>query len=106
MWIWKEIERQLINMEHLWKGKIACCGFTHVAKNVWVEKQGIFLFLGILTDERFFFVSSSFGRAKIDFDVGFIMRPTIFSLIDTPSLSILYVNMKICVFLIFCFVYP
>jgi hypothetical protein len=58
------------------------------------KNKVFFLFLGILTDERFIFVSSSFRRAEIDFDVGFIVRPTNFSLIDTPSLIILYTNMK------------
>jgi hypothetical protein len=68
------------------------------------KNKVFFLFLGILTDERFIFVSSSFRRAEIDFDVGFIVRPTNFSLIDTPSLIILNTNMKKC-FFIFCFVY-
>jgi hypothetical protein len=56
-------------------------------------------------DEIFIFVSSSFIRTEIDFYIGFIMRPTNFSLIDTPSLIILYTDMKNCGFLIFCFVY-
>jgi hypothetical protein len=83
---------------------------------LWVYAQGLetpgwknkifFLFLSILTDERFIFVSSSFRRVEIDFVVGFIMRPTIFSLIDIPSLIILYTNIKNYSFLIFCFVYP
>jgi hypothetical protein len=68
------------------------------------KNKVFFLFLGILTDERFIFVSSSFRRAEIDFDVGFIVRPTNFSLIDTPSLIILNTNMKKC-FFIFYFVY-
>jgi hypothetical protein len=55
-----------------------------------------FLFLRILTDERFIFVSLSFIRAVIDFDVGFIVRPTNFSL--HSSLIILYPNMKNCGF--------
>jgi hypothetical protein len=59
----------------------------------WKNKV-FFLFLGILMDERFMFVSSSFRRAEIDFDVGFIMRHTNFSLIDTPFLIILYTNIK------------
>jgi hypothetical protein len=45
-------------------------------------------------DEIFIFVSSSFRMIEIDFDVGFIVRPTNFSLIDTPFLIILYINMK------------
>jgi hypothetical protein len=64
-----------------------------------------FLFLGILTDERFIFISSSFIRVDIDFDVSFIVRPINFSLIDTPCLIILYTNMKSCGSLIFYFVY-
>jgi hypothetical protein len=56
-------------------------------------------------DEKFIFVSVSFRRVKIDFDVGFIMRPINFSLIETPSLIIMYTNMKNGDFLIFCFVY-
>jgi hypothetical protein len=40
------------------------------ARNVWVKKLGIFyltfLFLVILRDERFIFVSSSFRRGEID----------------------------------------
>jgi hypothetical protein len=86
--------------------------FLHVvglhagARNDWVEKNKVFfLFLGILTDERFIFVSSSFRRVEIDFDVALIMRSTNFSLIDIPSLIILYTNMKNCGFLFFCFVY-
>jgi hypothetical protein len=62
-----------------------------------------FLFIQILTDERFIFISSSFRRVEIDFDVG--LRHTNFSLINTPFLIILYINIKNCVFLIFCFVY-
>jgi hypothetical protein len=54
-------------------------------------------------DEIFIFVSSSFRMIEIDFDVGFIVRPTNFSLIDTPFLIILYINMKIIVFyFLFC----
>jgi hypothetical protein len=64
-----------------------------------------FLFLGILTDERFIFISSSFIRVEIDFDVSFIVRPINFSLIDIPCLIILYTNMKSCGSLIFYFVY-
>jgi hypothetical protein len=45
-------------------------------------------------DERFIFVTSSFRRVEIDFDVGFIMRPINFSLIDTSFLIILYTNIK------------
>jgi hypothetical protein len=33
VWIWK-----LINMEGLWKGIFASCGFTHGARNAWVKK--------------------------------------------------------------------
>jgi hypothetical protein len=69
-----------------------------------VKKNKVF-FLGILKDERFIFISSSFRRAEIDFNVGFIVRPINFSLIDTPSLIILYTNMKKYDFLIFNFVY-
>jgi hypothetical protein len=58
------------------------------------NKVFFFFFLGILVDERFIFVSSSFRRGEIDFDVGFIVRPTNFSLIDISSLIILYTNMK------------
>jgi hypothetical protein len=57
-----------------------------------------FLFLQILMDERFIFVSSSFRRAEIDFEVGFIVRPTNFSRIDTPFLIIPYANIKIVIF--------
>jgi hypothetical protein len=94
-------------MKGLWKGIFACRGFTHGARNSWVEKTRyfFFFFLGILTDGRFIFVSSSFRRAEIDFDVGFIVRPTNFSLIDTPFLIILYTNIKNCDFSNFCFVY-
>jgi hypothetical protein len=53
-----------------------------------------FLFLGILTDERIIFISSSFRMIEIDFDVGFIMRSTNFLLTDTSSLIILYTNIK------------
>jgi hypothetical protein len=56
-------------------------------------------------DEIFIFVSSSFRMIEIDFDVGFIVRPTNFSLIDTPFLIILYTNIKNCDFSNFCFVY-
>jgi hypothetical protein len=56
-------------------------------------------------DGRFIFVSLNFRMVEIDFDVGFIVRPTNFSLIDTSSLIILYTNKKNCGFLIFCFVY-
>jgi hypothetical protein len=56
-------------------------------------------------DERFIFVSSSFRRVEIDFDVGFIVRPTNFSLIHILFLIILYTNIKNYDFLIFCFVY-
>jgi hypothetical protein len=38
------------------------------------NKVFFFHFLEILTDERFIFVSSSFRRVEIDFDVGFIIR--------------------------------
>jgi hypothetical protein len=64
-----------------------------------------FLFLRILMDERFIFISSSFRRAGIDFDIGFIIRPINFSLINTSFLIILYANIKNCDFLISCFVY-
>jgi hypothetical protein len=47
-----------------------------------------------LMDEIFIFVGSSFRMIEIDFDVGFIVRPINFSLIDTPFLIILYINMK------------
>jgi hypothetical protein len=47
-----------------------------------------------LTDERFIFVRLSFRRAEIDFDVGFIMRPINFSLIDIPFLIIQYTKIK------------
>jgi hypothetical protein len=53
-----------------------------------------YFFLGILTDERFIFISSIFRRAEINFDVSFIIRHTNFSLIDTPFLIILYTNIK------------
>jgi hypothetical protein len=69
------------------------------------KNKGFFLFHGILTDERFIFVSSSFRKVEIDFDVGFIARPTNFSLIDTPFLIILYANIKNYDFLFFYFVY-
>jgi hypothetical protein len=49
-------------------------------------------------DERFIFVSLSFRKAEVDFDVVFIVRPLNFSLIDALSLIILYANMKICDF--------
>jgi hypothetical protein len=58
----------------------------------------MYFFLWILTDERFIFVSSSFKRVEIDFDVGFIVRPTNFSLIDISFLIILYTNIKNCDF--------
>jgi hypothetical protein len=45
-------------------------------------------------NEAFIFVSSSFRRAEIDFNFGFIMRSTNFSLTDTPFLIILYTNIK------------
>jgi hypothetical protein len=61
-----------------------------------------FLFLVLLTDKRFIFVSSNFRRVEIDFDVGFIVRPTKFSLIDTLFLIILYTNIKIMIFFLFC----
>jgi hypothetical protein len=70
------------------------------ARNAWVEKTRYFLFLGILMDERFNFLSSSFRRAEIDFDVDFIMRTTNFSLIDTPSSIIQYRNKKTCDFFV------
>jgi hypothetical protein len=63
-----------------------------------VEKQSIFLFLRILTDERFIFVNLSFRRVEIDFDVGFIVRPRNLSLLDTIFLIILYTNKKIVIF--------
>jgi hypothetical protein len=73
-----------------------------------VRKQGIFPFsflsLVILTDKRFIFVSSSFRRVEIDFDVGFIARPINFSLIHTPFLIILYTNIKKYDFFTFCYV--
>jgi hypothetical protein len=59
----------------------------------WKNKV-FFLFLGILMNERFIFVSLSFRRAEIDFNFCFIVRPTKFSLIDTPFLIILYTNIK------------
>jgi hypothetical protein len=61
------------------------------------KKQGVFLFLflGILTGERFILVSSSFLRVEINFDVGFIVRAINFLLIDIPSLVILHTNLKI-----------
>jgi hypothetical protein len=62
-------------------------------------------FLGILTDERFIFVSLSFRRVEIDFDVGFTVRPTNFSLIETPFLIILYTNIKNYDFLFFFVLY-
>jgi hypothetical protein len=62
-----------------------------------VEKQSIFLFLRILTDERFIFVNLSFRRVEIDFDVGFIVRSRNFSLLDTIFLIILYTNKKIMI---------
>jgi hypothetical protein len=86
-------------MKGLLKRIFVCYGFTCGARNVWVEKTKVFFhFLGILTHETFIFVRSSFRRAEIDFDVGFMVRPKNFSLIDTPSLIILYTNMKNCVF--------
>jgi hypothetical protein len=89
-------------MEGLWKRIFICCWFTHWARNAWVEKNKVFFhFLEILRDERFIFVSLSFRRVEIDFDIGFIMRPTNFSLIYTTFLIILYTNIKNCDFL-FC----
>jgi hypothetical protein len=86
---------------------------------LWVYTQGLkrlggknkvffpfsYLFPRILTDKRFIFVSLSCRRAEIDFDVGFIVRPTNFSLIDTPFLIILYTNIKNYDFLIFFVLY-
>jgi hypothetical protein len=92
VWIWK-----LINMKSLWKRIFACYGFTRGARNARVEENNVF-FLGILMDERFIFVSLSFRMTEIHFDVGFIIRPTKFSLIDTPSFIILYSNLKNCDF--------
>jgi hypothetical protein len=90
VWIWK-----LINIEDLWKGIFACCDFTRGGRNVGEKiRYFLFLFLRILMDEIFIFVGSSFRMIEIDFDVGFIMRPTNFSFIDTPFLIILYINMK------------
>jgi hypothetical protein len=66
----------------------------------WKNKV-FFLFLVLLTDKRFIFVSSNFRRVEIDFDVGFIVRPTKFSLIDTLFLIILYTNIKIMIFIFF-----
>jgi hypothetical protein len=66
----------------------------------WKNKV-FFSFLGILTDERFIFVSLSFRRVEIDVDVGFIMRPINFSLKDTPLLIILYTNIKNMIFKFF-----
>jgi hypothetical protein len=70
------------------------------------EKQDIFpfyfLFLRILMDETFIFVSSRFRKVEIDFDVGFIMRPTNFLLIDTSFLIIVYTNIKKIMIFLFC----
>jgi hypothetical protein len=51
-------------------------------------------------DKRFIFVSLNFRKAEIDFDVGFIVRPTNFSL-NIPFLIILYTNIKNYEFFIF-----
>jgi hypothetical protein len=67
------------------------------ARNIWVKK--IRYFFRILSDKRFIFVSLSFKRAEIDFDVSFIVRFINFSL--HPSLIIPYTNIKKIVFL-FC----
>jgi hypothetical protein len=76
-----------------------------VGLHAWLEtsrwkNKVFFFFLGfvILKDERFIFISLSFRRSEIDFDVGFIMGPTNFSLIDTPFLIMLYTNIKNCDF--------
>jgi hypothetical protein len=49
----------------IWKRIFACCGFTREAKNVWVKKKIFFLFLGILMDERFIFVSSALEEPRL-----------------------------------------
>jgi hypothetical protein len=49
-------------------------------------------------DERLIFVSLSYRRANINFDVGFIVRPTNFSLIGILFLIILYINIINCYF--------
>jgi hypothetical protein len=56
---------------------------------------------------RFIFVSSSFRRADIGFDVSFIVKLTKFSLIDTPLFVIMpYTNIKNCDYLfIYLFLY-
>jgi hypothetical protein len=59
--------------------------YTRGLKRLGGKNKVFFIFLRILIDERFIFVSSSFIRTGIDFDVGFIVRPTNFSLIDTHS---------------------
>jgi hypothetical protein len=48
------------------------------ARNIWVKK--IRYFFRILSDKRFTFVSLSFKRAEINFDVSFIVRFINFSL--------------------------
>jgi hypothetical protein len=74
------------------------CVYTWGLQTPGWKNKVFFLFLWILIDGIFIFVSSSFRRVEIDFDVGFIVRPTNFSLIDTPSFVILYANMKNCDF--------
>jgi hypothetical protein len=50
------------------------------------KKQHIFSFSRDFADEKFNFVSLSFRSTEIDCDIGFIVRPTNFLLIDIPSL--------------------
>jgi hypothetical protein len=64
----------------------------------WWKNNVFFLFF--LMDKRFIFVSLNFRKAEIDFDVGFIVRPTNFSL-NIPFLIILYTNIKNYEFFIF-----
>jgi hypothetical protein len=68
------------------------------ARNIWVKKTRYFF--RILSDKKFIFVSLSFKRAEINFDVSFIVRFINFSL-HPPSLIIPYTNIKNFVFL-FC----
>jgi hypothetical protein len=53
----------------------------------------MYFFLFFLMDKRFIFVSLNFRKAEINFDVGFIVRPTNFSL-NIPFLIILYTHIK------------
>jgi hypothetical protein len=72
-------------MEDLWNGIFVCCGFTRRGwKHLGGKTRYFFFFHGILTDKRFIFVSLSFRNAEIDFDLGFIVRPTNFSLAPYP----------------------